>query len=53
MAVALDDKYARAAGLPHSTKSLWNTKRSVYYLKGFYDLHCLVKLDFHNSLASG
>jgi hypothetical protein len=42
MAVALLDDYARRIGLPPSTRFPWDTERSVYYLKGLHDLHCLV-----------
>ena len=42
MAIALDDKYAGSLGLPPSTPFPWDTERSVYYVKGIHDLHCLV-----------
>ncbi|KAH7072347.1 hypothetical protein FB567DRAFT_554024 [Paraphoma chrysanthemicola] len=41
IAVALDDKYVEVAGLPPTTRFPWDTERSVYYLKGIHDLHCL------------
>ncbi|KAF2035186.1 hypothetical protein EK21DRAFT_54826 [Setomelanomma holmii] len=41
VAVALDDKYAAKRGLPPTTRFPWDTERSVYYLKGIHDLHCL------------
>lgn len=43
MAVALDDGYAENMGLAPSTKFPWDTERSVYYIKGLHDLHCLVR----------
>lgn len=42
MAIALHDDYAEKTGLAPSTRFPWDTERSVYYLKGFHDLHCLV-----------
>lgn len=43
VAVALDDEYAEKAGLPPTSRFPWDTERSVYYLKGVHDLHCLVR----------
>jgi hypothetical protein len=42
IAVALDDNYAKKAGLPRTTRFPWDSERSIYYLKGIHDLHCLV-----------
>jgi len=42
MAIALDDRFAERAGLPPSTRFPWDTERSVYYVKGIHDVHCLV-----------
>lgn len=42
IAIALHDDYAEKAGLTPSTRFPWDTERSVYYLRGFHDLHCLV-----------
>lgn len=42
MAVALDDSFASNVGLSPSTPFPWDTERSVYYVKGIHDLHCLV-----------
>ena len=42
MAVALHDDYVKRVGLPPTTRFPWDTERSVYYLKGLHDLHCLV-----------
>lgn len=44
MAIALDDKYAEQNGLPPTTRFPWDTERSIYYLKGLHDLHCLASL---------
>ncbi|KAL6710960.1 hypothetical protein ACN47E_006835 [Coniothyrium glycines] len=41
MAIALDDKYASDVGLPASSQFPWDTERSIYYVKGIHDLHCL------------
>ncbi|KAF1946910.1 hypothetical protein EJ02DRAFT_499741 [Clathrospora elynae] len=41
MAVALDDAFAESVGLPPSTQFPWDTERSIYYVKGIHDLHCL------------
>jgi hypothetical protein len=43
MAVALHDDYVKKVGLPPTTRFPWDTERSVYYLKGLHDLHCLVR----------
>lgn len=42
MAIALNDRFAERVGLPPSTRFPWDTERSVYYVKGIHDLHCLV-----------
>jgi len=42
MAVTLDDRFAKRVGLPNSTRFPWDTERSIYYVKGIHDLHCLV-----------
>ena len=42
MAVALHDNFAKNVGLAPSTRFPWDTERSIYYIKGFHDLHCLV-----------
>lgn len=42
MAVFLHNAFARNIGLQPSTRFPWDTERSIYYLKGFHDLHCLV-----------
>ncbi len=42
MAVALHDDFTRSVGLPTSGRFPWDTERSIYYLKGFHDLHCVV-----------
>ncbi|KAF2475867.1 uncharacterized protein BDR25DRAFT_339835 [Lindgomyces ingoldianus] len=41
IAVALHDDHAKQLGLADSTRFPWDTERSVYYLKGLHDLHCL------------
>ncbi|KAI4614642.1 uncharacterized protein J4E87_009442 [Alternaria ethzedia] len=41
MAVTLDDRFAKRVGLPNSTRFPWDTERSIYYVKGIHDLHCL------------
>ncbi|KAF2188670.1 hypothetical protein K469DRAFT_565699, partial [Zopfia rhizophila CBS 207.26] len=41
VAVALHDDFAKQVGLAGSTRFPWDTERSVYYLKGYHDLHCL------------
>ncbi|KAH6857238.1 hypothetical protein BKA58DRAFT_325394 [Alternaria rosae] len=41
MAVSLDDRFAKRVGLPNSTRFPWDTQRSIYYVKGIHDLHCL------------
>ena len=43
MAVALHDDYATSVGLPPSTPFPWDTERTIYYVKGIHDLHCLVR----------
>lgn len=42
MAVALHDEYVKRVGLPMSGRFPWDTERSIYYLKGLHDLHCIV-----------
>jgi len=42
IAVAVHDDFAKRASLPPTTRFPWDTERSVYYLKGLHDLHCLV-----------
>lgn len=42
MAISVHDDFARQVGLGPSTRFPWDTERSVYYVKGFHDLHCLV-----------
>lgn len=42
IAISLHDNYAKAVGLAPSTRFPWDTERSVYYVKGIHDLHCLV-----------
>lgn len=42
MAVSLHDDFVKQVGLGPSTRFPWETERSVYYIKGFHDLHCLV-----------
>jgi hypothetical protein len=44
MAVALHDDFTRSVGLPPSGRFPWDTERSIYYLKGLHDLHCVVCL---------
>lgn len=44
MAVALHDDYSKNLDLFPSTRFPWDTERSVYYVKGIHDLHCLVRL---------
>jgi hypothetical protein len=44
MAVSLDDRYVKRVGLPPSTRFPWDTERSIYYVKGIHDLHCLVRV---------
>ncbi|KAF2014374.1 hypothetical protein BU24DRAFT_213519 [Aaosphaeria arxii CBS 175.79] len=41
MAISLHDNFAKQVGLGPSTRFPWDTERSIYYLKGFHDLHCL------------
>ncbi|KAJ4362979.1 hypothetical protein N0V83_010096 [Neocucurbitaria cava] len=41
IAVALHDDWADSVGLAPSTRFPWDTERSVYYVKGVHDLHCL------------
>ena len=41
MAVALNDDFTRKVGLPPSGPFPWDTERSIYYLKGIHDLHCV------------
>lgn len=43
MAISLHDKFAKQIGLSPSTRFPWDTERSIYYVKGFHDLHCLVR----------
>jgi hypothetical protein len=47
MAIALDEKFIERVGLPSSTPFPWDTERSVYYIKGIHDLHCLVSPTSH------
>lgn len=42
MAISLHDDFAKQVGLGPSTRFPWDTERSIYYIKGFHDLHCLV-----------
>jgi hypothetical protein len=44
MAVALHDDFVEKVSLPPTDRFPWDTERSVYYLKGIHDLHCLVCL---------
>lgn len=46
MAVALHDDYAKEHGLSFTSRFPWDTERSVYYLKGYHDLHCLVGFSY-------
>lgn len=41
VAVALSNDYVKEHGLTESTRFPWDTERSVYYVKGLHDLHCL------------
>ncbi|KAF2124996.1 hypothetical protein P153DRAFT_300884 [Dothidotthia symphoricarpi CBS 119687] len=41
MAIALPDDYSESVGLFPSTRFPWDTERSIYYVKGIHDLHCL------------
>jgi hypothetical protein len=50
MAISLDDGFAKRVGLPPSTRFPWDTERSVYYVKGIHNLHCLVCI--HSKSAS-
>lgn len=49
MAVSLHDDYAKQVGLGPSTRFPWDTERSIYYVKGIHDLHCLVCYLFQHS----
>lgn len=42
VAIALDNNFAKRVELSPSTQFPWDTDRSVYYVKGIHDLHCLV-----------
>ena len=42
VAIALSNDYVKEHGLTESTQFPWDTERSVYYIKGLHDLHCLV-----------
>ncbi|KAF1976185.1 hypothetical protein BU23DRAFT_42659 [Bimuria novae-zelandiae CBS 107.79] len=41
MAISLHNDFAKQVGLGPSTCFPWDTERSIYYVKGFHDLHCL------------
>lgn len=41
--VALTHEYAEEHGLPPSFPFPWDDGKSVYYLKVFHQLHCLVR----------
>lgn len=41
MAITLHDDYVKKYDLPVSTPFPWDTERSIYYVKGIHDLHCL------------
>ncbi|KAF2726800.1 hypothetical protein EJ04DRAFT_406875, partial [Polyplosphaeria fusca] len=41
MAVALRHNYAKKVGLGSSSPFPWDTERSIYYIKGLHNLHCL------------
>ncbi|CAN9129469.1 unnamed protein product [Alternaria alternata] len=41
MAITLEDGFAKRMSLPPSTRFPWDTERSIYYIKGIHDLHCL------------
>ena len=43
LAIALDDSFAKRVELEPSTPFPWDTERSIYYVKGIHDLHCLVR----------
>lgn len=42
MAISLHDDFAKQVGLGPSSRFPWDNERSIYYIKGFHDLHCLV-----------
>ena len=44
VAIALSNDYVKEHGLTESTRFPWDTERSVYYVKGLHDLHCLVRI---------
>lgn len=44
MAITLEDGFAKRMSLPPSTQFPWDTERSIYYIKGIHDLHCLVRI---------
>ena len=44
MAITLEDGFAKRMSLPPSTRFPWDTERSIYYIKGIHDLHCLVRI---------
>ena len=43
IAVALSDEYARVNGLTPAARFPWDDGMGLYYIKGFHDLHCLVR----------
>lgn len=43
LAIALDNSFAKRVKLEPSTQFPWDTERSIYYVKGIHDLHCLVR----------
>lgn len=44
MAITLEDGFAKRMSLLPSTRFPWDTERSIYYIKGIHDLHCLVRI---------
>lgn len=50
IAVTLHSEHAKDMGLAPSTRFPWDNERSVYYVKGFHDLHCLVQDPLHTCI---
>lgn len=46
MAISLHDDFAKEVGLGPSTRFPWDTERSIYYIKGYHNLHCLVSSSY-------
>ena len=42
--VALPDTFVATMGLPKAQRFPWDEKKGLYFLHGYHNLHCLVRL---------